>query len=240
MANNPAARAEYLRMRKEDLVNSRKARTQSIYDNWIDGDKGLINVPNKRTPAQIVKDSVAGNNYNRKNLINQNKKKARPGRFGLHSGMGAFLFGGSTGTTSGDNEGLDQKKKDIAKDLSDGANAYYNQYDPDYADIRIGPSGLSTIAKDGCAIMAGAMALSRIKKQKFKPEELVPLGNKHYSGKFGIHTDFFRDLASANKLEYGERDPGYFFTVKELASIFRRNGVVIALVKQKKGPNHYM
>jgi hypothetical protein len=24
-------------------------------------------------------------------------------------------------------------------------------------------------------------------------------------GKFGIHTDFFRDLASANKLEYGER-----------------------------------
>jgi hypothetical protein len=88
--------------------------------------------------------------------------------------------------------------------------------------------------------MAGAMALSRIKKQKFKPEELVPLGNKHYSSKYGIHTDFFRDVASANKLEYGERDPGYFFTVKELASIFRRNGVVIALVKQKKGPNHYI
>ena len=134
------------------------------------------------------------------------------------------------------------------------AKHYYSQYDPQYKDLKLGILGKSsTIEHSGCAVMVGAMIMSRFgkvsnenKKHEVTPKyletTLIPLANKHYSVTgSGVKYEFFRDLANKFSMEYTLRKNKEMFSIAEIKKITAGNkGVVVVLVDQTKLGNHFI
>lgn len=176
-------------------------------------------------------------------------------------------YGGNAGKTFKHRNGQDAEdiltaKRVSFKDLaslvgsSDSipAKHYYSQYDPQFKDIKLGILGKSsTIEKSGCAVMVGAMLLSKFGKvsnedkksvvtPKYIETALVPIANKNYSVTgSGVKYEFFRELSNKYSMEYSARKNREMFSIAEMKKITQGGkGAIVVLVEQETLGNHFI
>ncbi|MGL6131727.1 MAG: C39 family peptidase, partial [Fusobacteriaceae bacterium] len=131
------------------------------------------------------------------------------------------LFGsGSFGTS--------RSKKSIGKyETGENGVYFFDQKDKAWGGAKI--AGKTTVAKEGCGIMAAAMALSIIHKNVVTPNDIIKFSHQYRSNGGGINHAFFIDVAKRAGLTadtYGKAD----LSIPNITHSVKKGNVAIACV----------